>query len=304
MVPGISSPPPPPPPKELLFILQSPDEQGPHCAAGPTSVNQLRASKGTSWVLTAHGAGRGRRVPGTRLGPLALPPVTAFATPFPRKRENSLQEDRGSFVTTPTAELSSQEETLLGSFLDWSLDYCSGYEGDQESEGEKEGDGERRAAGGPGQGCGSSCPGSPGEQSTRHCGPQGGQAVAQLDMYCQEGCTGQGQNRPTCVHDKIFLEHPVPCAPRSPAGSCASGVPPGQAAEGSVPMSGQPSADRGKGTRGPGLRPCLWIFLVACFCVHSGLSIRWPSVSCPLFLFPMSHGCHPELGGHTSPLTS
>lgn len=36
VVPGISSP-PPPPPKELLFILQSPDEQGPHCAAGPTS---------------------------------------------------------------------------------------------------------------------------------------------------------------------------------------------------------------------------------------------------------------------------
>uniref|UniRef100_A0A8D1MLJ4 Cyclin-F n=1 Tax=Sus scrofa TaxID=9823 RepID=A0A8D1MLJ4_PIG len=57
-----------------------------------------------------------------------------------RKRENSLQEDRGSFVTTPTAELSSQEEALLGSFLDWSLDHCSGYEGDQESEGEKEGD--------------------------------------------------------------------------------------------------------------------------------------------------------------------
>ncbi|XP_078200485.1 cyclin-F isoform X5 [Callithrix jacchus] len=45
-----------------------------------------------------------------------------------RKRENSFQEDRGSFVTTPTAELSSQEETLLGSFLDWSLDCCSGYE--------------------------------------------------------------------------------------------------------------------------------------------------------------------------------
>ncbi|XP_028904932.1 cyclin-F [Ornithorhynchus anatinus] len=57
-----------------------------------------------------------------------------------RRRENSVQEDRGSFVTTPTAELSSQEETLLGNFLDWSLDYCSGYEGDQESEGEKEGD--------------------------------------------------------------------------------------------------------------------------------------------------------------------
>lgn len=59
-----------------------------------------------------------------------------------RKRDSSPQKDRGSFVTTPTAELSSQEETLLGSFLDWSLDYCSGYEGDQESEGEKEGDGE------------------------------------------------------------------------------------------------------------------------------------------------------------------
>ncbi|XP_012587143.1 PREDICTED: cyclin-F [Condylura cristata] len=57
-----------------------------------------------------------------------------------RKRENGPHEDRGSFVATPTAELSSQEETLLGSFLDWSLDYCSGYEGDQESEGEKEGE--------------------------------------------------------------------------------------------------------------------------------------------------------------------
>lgn len=75
-----------------------------------------------------------------------LQPVTRFMVPPPhRKRENSLQEDRGSFVTTPTAELSSQEETLLGSFLDWSLDYCSGYEGDQESEGEKEGDGEYTA---------------------------------------------------------------------------------------------------------------------------------------------------------------
>lgn len=77
----------------------------------------------------------------------AGPPSTAACDWVPgypphRKRENSLQEDRGSFVTTPTAELSSQEETLLGSFLDWSLDYCSGYEGDQESEGEKEGDGE------------------------------------------------------------------------------------------------------------------------------------------------------------------
>ncbi|XP_067389439.1 cyclin-F isoform X2 [Emydura macquarii macquarii] len=57
-----------------------------------------------------------------------------------RRREDSIQEDRGSFVTTPTAELSTQEESLLDNFLDWSLDSCSGYEGDQESEGEREGD--------------------------------------------------------------------------------------------------------------------------------------------------------------------
>lgn len=45
-------------------------------------------------------------------------------------------------MTTPTAELSTQEESLLDNFLDWSLDSCSGYEGDQESEGERDGDGE------------------------------------------------------------------------------------------------------------------------------------------------------------------
>ncbi|NWS72804.1 CCNF protein, partial [Crotophaga sulcirostris] len=57
-----------------------------------------------------------------------------------RTKRQSIQEDRGSFVTTPTAELSTQEESLLDNFLDWSLDSCSGYEGDQESEGEREGD--------------------------------------------------------------------------------------------------------------------------------------------------------------------
>ncbi|NXT83022.1 CCNF protein, partial [Zapornia atra] len=56
------------------------------------------------------------------------------------RREDSIQDDRGSFVTTPTAELSTQEESLLDNFLDWSLDSCSGYEGDQESEGERDGD--------------------------------------------------------------------------------------------------------------------------------------------------------------------
>ncbi|NXA54482.1 CCNF protein, partial [Nothocercus julius] len=57
-----------------------------------------------------------------------------------RTKRLSIQDDRGSFVTTPTAELSTQEESLLDNFLDWSLDSCSGYEGDQESEGEKDGD--------------------------------------------------------------------------------------------------------------------------------------------------------------------
>ncbi|KAM8961977.1 cyclin-F isoform 2-T2 [Pelodytes ibericus] len=78
------------------------------------------------------------------------PPSTADIHPFlcspagnktKRRREDSIQEDRGSFVTTPTAELSNQEETLLGNFLDWSLDTSNtGYEGDRESEGEREGD--------------------------------------------------------------------------------------------------------------------------------------------------------------------
>ncbi|XP_056256551.1 cyclin-F [Seriola aureovittata] len=60
-----------------------------------------------------------------------------------RRRDDSMQAHRASFVATPTAELSNQEETLVGDILDWSLDTsCSGYEGDQEeeSEGEKDGD--------------------------------------------------------------------------------------------------------------------------------------------------------------------
>ncbi|KTG04452.1 hypothetical protein cypCar_00034245, partial [Cyprinus carpio] len=38
------------------------------------------------------------------------------------RREDSMQAHRGSFLATPTAELSTQEETLLGDILDWSLD--------------------------------------------------------------------------------------------------------------------------------------------------------------------------------------
>uniref|UniRef100_A0A667Z8K2 Cyclin-F n=1 Tax=Myripristis murdjan TaxID=586833 RepID=A0A667Z8K2_9TELE len=62
-----------------------------------------------------------------------------------RRCDDSMQAHRGSFVATPTAELSTQEETLLGDILDWSLDTsCSGYEGDQEeSEGERDGESER-----------------------------------------------------------------------------------------------------------------------------------------------------------------
>lgn len=68
--------------------------------------------------------------------------VYVHSLPFPRRRDDGMQAHRGSFVATPTAELSNQEETLLGDILDWSLDTSSsGYEGDQEeSEGEKDGD--------------------------------------------------------------------------------------------------------------------------------------------------------------------
>ncbi|GCC31633.1 hypothetical protein chiPu_0010093 [Chiloscyllium punctatum] len=58
-----------------------------------------------------------------------------------RRREDSFREDRGNFVATPIVELSNHEDTLLGEFLDWSLDLsCAGYEGDEESEGEKSAD--------------------------------------------------------------------------------------------------------------------------------------------------------------------
>uniref|UniRef100_A0A8C2WTN4 Cyclin-F n=1 Tax=Cyclopterus lumpus TaxID=8103 RepID=A0A8C2WTN4_CYCLU len=58
-----------------------------------------------------------------------------------RRRDDALQAHRASFVATPTAELSNQEETLLGDILDWSLDTSSsGYEGDREEESEGERD--------------------------------------------------------------------------------------------------------------------------------------------------------------------
>ncbi|XP_054615574.1 cyclin-F isoform X2 [Dunckerocampus dactyliophorus] len=68
--------------------------------------------------------------------------LTSPSSTSKRRRNDSTHADRGSRVTTPTAELSNQEETLLGDILDWSLDTSSsGYEGDQEeSEGEKDGD--------------------------------------------------------------------------------------------------------------------------------------------------------------------
>uniref|UniRef100_A0AAQ4NTK2 Cyclin-F n=1 Tax=Gasterosteus aculeatus aculeatus TaxID=481459 RepID=A0AAQ4NTK2_GASAC len=52
-----------------------------------------------------------------------------------KRRDDAMHAHRASFVATPTAELSNQEETLLGNILDWSLDTSSsGYEGDREEE--------------------------------------------------------------------------------------------------------------------------------------------------------------------------
>ncbi|XP_076838167.1 cyclin-F [Brachyhypopomus gauderio] len=69
-------------------------------------------------------------------GPSADIP-TFLSSPSGSKRKESMQSHRGS--STPTAELCTQEETLLGDILDLSLDASrSGYEADQESEGEKD----------------------------------------------------------------------------------------------------------------------------------------------------------------------
>ncbi|XP_012694255.2 cyclin-F [Clupea harengus] len=82
-----------------------------------------------------------------QMGPLTLSAEPADIHTFlsspsshsKRRREESMQNHRSSFLATPTAELSTQEEALLGDILDWSLDTSSsGYEGDQESEGEKD----------------------------------------------------------------------------------------------------------------------------------------------------------------------
>lgn len=77
------------------------------------------------------------------LSPSVVEGCTFLASPSStskRRRDDIVHTNRGSFMATPTAELSNQEETLLGDILDWSLDTsCSGYEGDQEeSEGEKD----------------------------------------------------------------------------------------------------------------------------------------------------------------------
>ncbi|XP_054892054.1 cyclin-F [Poeciliopsis prolifica] len=60
-----------------------------------------------------------------------------------RRRDDATQAHRSGLVATPTAELSNQEEMLLGDILDWSLDSsCSGYEGDREEDSEAEKDGD------------------------------------------------------------------------------------------------------------------------------------------------------------------
>nr|XP_058893448.1 cyclin-F isoform X2 [Kogia breviceps] len=124
-----------------------------------------------------------------------------------RKRENSLQEDRGSFVTTPTAELSSQEETLLGSFLDWSLDYCSGYEGDQESEGEKEGDGECQGQRPPGAAPeGIVGRRAPSLSCRRVCPDKGRHERAKPLEYQLTGRTGCGHNPRPALAGPVLVE--------------------------------------------------------------------------------------------------
>lgn len=76
------------------------------------------------------------------LSPSAAEGCTFLASPSStsKRRRDDVHTNRGSLMATPTAELSNQEETLLGDILDWSLDTsCSGYEGDQEeSEAEKD----------------------------------------------------------------------------------------------------------------------------------------------------------------------
>uniref|UniRef100_A0A3B5LWV8 Cyclin-F n=1 Tax=Xiphophorus couchianus TaxID=32473 RepID=A0A3B5LWV8_9TELE len=60
-----------------------------------------------------------------------------------RRRDDGTEAHRSGLVATPTAELSNQEEMLLGDILDWSLDSsCSGYEGDREEDSEAEKDGD------------------------------------------------------------------------------------------------------------------------------------------------------------------
>ncbi|XP_028669677.1 cyclin-F [Erpetoichthys calabaricus] len=64
--------------------------------------------------------------------------LTSPSSKNKRRKEEHIPEDRDNLLVTPTAELSAQEETLLGDFLDWSLSCSSsGYEGDQESETEE-----------------------------------------------------------------------------------------------------------------------------------------------------------------------
>ncbi|CAN9505270.1 unnamed protein product [Ophioblennius macclurei] len=75
-----------------------------------------------------------------------LPFLASPSNANKRRRDDSMEARRSSFVATPTAELSNQEKSLVDNILDWSLDPSpSGYEGDredrrdrEESEGEKE----------------------------------------------------------------------------------------------------------------------------------------------------------------------
>lgn len=106
-------------------------------------------------------------------------------------------------------------------------------------------------------GCGACVQGALESRAPGTCSPQGGQAACPADLCCRD-CMGQEQNRPTHVINKIFLEHPVPCAPLLPCWVLS--LQSLQDRPHKAPsLPGQPSADRGRELR-PSSRPCLWIF--------------------------------------------
>lgn len=230
----------------------------------------------------------------------AGPPDTAACDCIPtcphrRKRENSLQEDRGSFVTTPTAELSSQEETLLGSFLDWSLDYCSGYEGDQESEGEKEGDGECRAGGRGWPGVRGLVSKEPWRAEHPALQPTGRTGCGPAGPVLSGGLHGAGTEQTHLCSQQDLSRTSCAMCPLLPCWVLSLGHPSRTGRTRLHPYVWSAICRQGEGNWRAQFKAMSMDFLVACFCVHSGLSIRWPR-------FVVLSSCSPCHTGVTSSL--